>query len=223
MNVSCKITQKLAALLILTAGVYMSSELARGQFVRAASETSESSALVGSAAPDFTLSDTNGKKQTLSAYKGKLVVLEWLNHGCPFVKKHYQSGNMQALQKDYTAKGVIWLSIVSSAPGKQGFATDAEHNATMKAQGAAPSAILIDSDGKVGHLYGAKTTPHMFVINKKGELAYAGAIDDKASTEQADVKPAKNYVRAALDSLLKDKLPAVASSKAYGCSVKYNN
>ncbi len=201
----------------------MSSEFADGKFVRAASENSEAAAAVGSPAPDFTLTDTNGKTQSLASYKGKLVVLEWLNHGCPFVKKHYASGNMQALQKKYTGKGVVWLSLVSSAPGKQGYQTNAEHNAAMKETGAAPSAILIDSDGKVGRLYGAKTTPHMFVINKKGELAYAGAIDDKASTDQADIKPAKNYVSAALDNLLKDKVPAVASSKAYGCSVKYNN
>ena len=135
MNVSSKITQKLAALLILTAGVYMSSEFADGKFVRAASENS-TAAKVGKAAPDFTLTDTNGKKQTLSSFKGKLVVLEWLNHGCPFVKKHYSSGNMQALQKEYTAKDVVWLSIVSSAEGKQGFQSNAEHNAAMKAAGA---------------------------------------------------------------------------------------
>jgi peroxiredoxin len=220
MNVSSKITQKLAALLILTAGVYMSSEFADGKFVRAASENT-TAAKVGTAAPDFTLTDTNGKKQTLSSYKGKLVVLEWLNHGCPFVKKHYSSGNMQALQKEYTAKDVIWLSIVSSAEGKQGFQSNAEHNAAMKATGAAPTAILIDSDGTVGHLYGAKTTPHMFVINKKGELAYAGAIDDKTSTDAEEVKTAKNYVRASLDSLLKNKTPKVASTQSYGCSVKY--
>lgn len=220
MNVSSKITQKLAALLILTAGVYMSSEFADGKFVRAASENIVA-AKVGSAAPDFTLTDTNGKKQSLSAYKGKLVVLEWLNHGCPFVKKHYSSGNMQALQKEYSGKGVIWLSIVSSAEGKQGFQSNAEHNAAMKAASAKPTAILVDSDGKVGHMYGAKTTPHMFVINKKGDLAYAGAIDDKSSADAEDVKSAKNYVRAALDALLKGKVPQVASTQSYGCSVKY--
>ena len=221
MNVSSKITQKLAALVILTAGVYMSSEFNDGRFVRAASETSDAVAQVGKAAPDFSLQDTNGKTQKLSAYKGKLVVLEWLNHGCPFVKKHYGANNMQTLQKDYTKKGVIWLSIVSSAEGKQGYQTNAEHNAAMKAQGAAPTAILIDAEGKVGHLYGAKTTPHMFVVNKKGELAYAGAIDDKPGTDAAEIKTAKNYVKAALDQLSAGKPVEVSSTKSYGCSVKY--
>jgi peroxiredoxin len=220
MNVSSKITQKLAALVILTAGVYMSSEFNDASFVKAASENTDA-AQVGKAAPDFSLQDTNGKTQKLSAYKGKLVVLEWLNHGCPFVKKHYSSGNMQALQKDAAKDGVVWLSIVSSAAGKQGYQTNAEHNAAMKTQGAAPAAILIDADGKVGHLYGAKTTPHMFVVNKKGDLAYAGAIDDKPGTDVEEIKTAKNYVKAALDQLKNGKPVEVSSTKSYGCSVKY--
>lgn len=226
MNVASKITQKLAALFILTAAVSMSSELADGGFVRASegkpSQTeSVESAQVGKKAPDFKLDDESGKPIKLSDYKGKPVVLEWFNHGCPFVKKHYDSGNMQALQKEYTAKDVIWLSICSSAPGKQGYATAAEQERLMKEKGAKPTHILIDADGKVGRLYGAKTTPHMFVISKDENLVYAGAIDDKRGFDTEEVKSAKNYVRAALDSLLKGKLPSVANTQSYGCSVKY--
>jgi len=220
MNVSSKITQKLAALLVLTAALTVSADFAGGGFVRAASET-EAAAQVGKAAPEFSLPASNGKKVDLSEYKGKLVVLEWFNHGCPFVKKHYDSGNMQALQKEYTGKGVIWLSICSSAEGKQGFGSAEEHNAEIKTYKAAPTAVLIDADGKVGRLYGAKTTPHMFVIDKKGNLVYAGAIDDHPDTEASSIKGSKNYVKAALDELLSGKTVAEASTKSYGCSVKY--
>jgi peroxiredoxin len=220
MNVSSKITQKLAALLVLTASLTMSAEFAGAGFVRAESET-EVAAQVGKAAPEFSLPASNGKTIDLSHYKGKLVVLEWFNHGCPFVKKHYDSGNMQTLQKEYTAKGVIWLSICSSAQGKQGFGTDAEHNAELKEYKAAPTAVLMDSDGKVGRLYGAKTTPHMFIINKKGVLVYAGAIDDHPDTDKDSIKVAKNFVKEGLDELLGGKAVAQASTKSYGCSVKY--
>jgi peroxiredoxin len=220
MNVSSKITQKLAALLVLTAALTMSAEFAGGGFVRAASET-EAAAQVGKPAPEFTLPSANGKSIDLSQYKGKLVVLEWFNHGCPFVKKHYDSGNMQALQKEYTGKGVIWLSICSSAQGKQGYGTAEEHNTEVKTSKAAPTAVLMDADGKVGRLYGAKTTPDMFVIDKKGELAYAGAIDDHPDTDASSIKGSKNYVKEALDELLKGKAVAMASTKSYGCAVKY--
>lgn len=179
------------------------------------------SAEVGKAAPDFKLTDLEGKERHLSDYKGKIVVLEWFNHGCPFVKKHYESGNMQKLQKSTTDKGVIWLAINSSAEGKQGFAAPSEHASAFKEKGAAPSAVLIDTDGTVGHLYGAKTTPHMFVIDKAGKLAYAGAIDDSPGVDQAEIPQAKNYVRAAVDDLLSNKPVATTSTKSYGCSVKY--
>ncbi len=220
MNVSSKITQKLAALLVLTAALTMSAEFAGGGFVRAASET-EVAAQVGKAAPEFSLPASNGKSVDLAQYKGKLVVLEWFNHGCPFVKKHYDSGNMQALQKEYTGKGVIWLSICSSAPGKQGFGTAEEHNAELKEFKAAPTAVLMDPDGKVGRMYGAKTTPHMFVIDKKGVLVYAGAIDDHSDPDQASIKISKSFVKEALDEILSGKTVAQASTKSYGCSVKY--
>ncbi|MBK7750403.1 MAG: redoxin domain-containing protein [Candidatus Obscuribacter sp.] len=226
MNVSSKITQKLAALVVLTAAVSISADFADGGFVRAEPTKSKSSATlteaqVGKQAPDFTLTDARGKKVSLSQFKGKLVVLEWFNHGCPFVKKHYEGGNMQSLQKTYTGQGVVWLSICSSAEGKQGFATGAEHLKAMEEKGAKPSYILIDADGKVGKLYQAKTTPHMFIVGKDGTLDYAGAIDDKETFDAADVKTAKNYVKAALDDMLKGKKPAVASTHSYGCSVKY--
>lgn len=220
MNVSSKITQKLAALLIMTAGVYMSSEFADTAFVRAASETM-ANLEVGQPAPDFTLPDTNGKTQTLSKFKGKLVVLEWFNDDCPFVQRHYQVGNMQALQKEYTAKGVVWLSIISSAEGRGGWGSNEKHNATTKKWAAAPTAVLVDSDGKVGRLYGARTTPDMYVIDKTGKLAYSGAIDDGREAEVEHIKSARNFVREALDSLLKGKTPVVAYTKPYGCGVKY--
>ena len=178
------------------------------------------SALAAPAA-EFSLPDTQGKEHSLSSYAGKVVVLEWLNFGCPFVKKHYDSKNMQALQKDYTAKGVVWLSIVSSAPGKQGHYPPEKLEAALTERGAQPTAALLDSKGAVGRLYGAKTTPHMFVIDAKGALAYAGAIDDAPSTDVDDVAGARNYVREAVDALLAGKRVKKASTKPYGCSVKY--
>ncbi len=177
--------------------------------------------LIGKAAPDFTLTDSNGKVRNLHDFKGKIVVLEWFNQGCPFVKKHYDSGNMQKLQKEFTGKGVIWLSICSSAEGKQGFASGSEYNALFKEKGSAPSAILSDADGKVGHLYGARSTPSMYVIDKAGKLVYAGAIDDKPSPDPEDIASSKNYVKAALDEVLAGKPVAQSSTTSYGCSVKY--
>jgi peroxiredoxin len=175
----------------------------------------------GQQAPDFTLTDSQGQKRTLSSFKGKYVVLEWTNAGCPFVKKHYDSGNMQKLQKAYTAKNVVWLSINSSAPGKEGHVTAEEENAVLKKAGAAPTAALLDSDGKVGKLYGAKTTPHMFVISPKGEVIYAGAIDSNSSADPETISGAENYVSSALDAALAGKAIKAAQTKPYGCSVKY--
>lgn len=176
---------------------------------------------VGGTAPDFTLTDGKGQAHSLSAFLGKFVVLEWVNFECPFVGKHYGSGNMQKLQKAYTAKDVVWLAINSSAPGKQGHYAPAEIESRSKRHGAAFSAYLADSDGKVGRAYGAKTTPHMFLIDPSGKLLYAGGIDDKPSTELADVKTAKNHVQAALDEALAGKAVSVTSSQPYGCAVKY--
>ncbi len=177
---------------------------------------------VGQPAPEFTLTDSNGQSHNLSDFKGKFVVLEWLNHGCPFVQKHYDGGNMQGLQKEYTGKDVVWLSIVSSAPGKQGNMSPEETNKTKEEKGSAATAILIDEDGTVGKLYDAKVTPELFVINPEGTLIYAGAIDDKKSVDAADVAGARNYVKQALDEAMAGKPVSTPQTEAYGCSVKYN-
>jgi peroxiredoxin len=172
-------------------------------------------------APDFTCNDSNGVEHRLSSYKGKIVVLEWLNHDCPFVKKHYGSGNMQKLQKIYTEKDVIWLSVISSAPGKQGFCTPDKANDLTRTKNAHPTAVLLDPLGTVGKKYGAKTTPHMFIINKEGILVYNGGIDDKRSTDLRDVDRAVKYVENALNELLAGKDVSTKTSAPYGCSVKY--
>ncbi len=172
-------------------------------------------------APNFKLQDSNGNEHSLSDFKGKLVVLEWINYECPFVKKHYDSKNMQTLQEKYTKQGVIWLTICSSAESKQGNFTNDEINSRSQKHNAKFTAYLVDAKGKVGKMYGAKTTPHMYIINKEGKLVYAGGIDDKASTDIEDIKSAKNYVSLALDELLAGKNVSVQSSKPYGCSVKY--
>lgn len=172
-------------------------------------------------APEFTLQDYTGMDVPLSDYKGKIVVLEWINFDCPYVQKHYKSGNIPKLQEEYTKKGIIWLSICSSAPGKQGYLTTGEIRKRIKEHNAKMTFYLIDSDGTVGKMYGAKTTPHFFIINKDGTLVYAGGIDDKPSTDAEDIKTARNYVREVLDSLLTGAKPPVKSTKPYGCSVKY--
>jgi peroxiredoxin len=177
---------------------------------------------VGQPAPEFTLTDSNGKSHNLSDFKGKFVVLEWLNHGCPFVKKHYDGGNMQGLQKEFTGKDVVWLSIISSAPGKQGHMSPEETNKTKEEKGSAATAILNDEDGTVGKLYDAKVTPELYVINPEGTLIYMGAIDDKKSVEPADVAGAKNYVKQALDEAVAGKPVSEPTTTAYGCGIKYN-
>lgn len=178
-------------------------------------------AMVGQAAPDFTLTDSNGVQHMMSSYRGKVVVLEWINHDCPFVGKHYGSGNMQRLQNTYTRKGVVWFSINSSAPGKQGHFPPERINALTREKGASPTAYLLDTDGRVGRAYGARTTPHMFLIDPSGTLLYAGGIDDKPSTDKADIATAKNYVEAALDEAMARKPVSTSTSPPYGCSVKY--
>jgi peroxiredoxin len=176
---------------------------------------------VGEPAPNFTATDSYGHPHSLAQYKGKYVVLEWHNRECPYTKKHYDSGNMQKLQKLWTGKGVVWFTVISSAPGQQGYVTAADENGYVKRMGATPTAVLLDPSGDLGHLYGAKTTPHMFVINPQGQLIYDGAIDNKPTTEQSDIAGATNYVTAALEESMAGKPVAVRASQPYGCSVKY--
>lgn len=176
---------------------------------------------VGSAAPDFKATDTYGKAHRLSDYKGKFVVLEWHNRECPYTQKHYRSQNMQALQREWTEKGVVWFTVISSAPGQQGYVTADEENAYVKQVKASPTAVLLDPTGELGHLYSAKTTPHMFVINPQGLLIYDGAVDNKPTTDLEDIPRAKNYVSAAIEEALKGEQVAVATTRPYGCSVKY--
>jgi peroxiredoxin len=176
---------------------------------------------VGQPAPDFSLPDTKGQNHQLSQYKGKWVVLEWYQPDCPFVRKHYGSGNMQALQKEFTAKGVVWLSIDSSAPGQEGNYPADKLNEIASSQGVARTALLLDPAGKVGHAYGAKTTPDMYIINPEGKLVYEGAIDSKPTTAVADLKTARNYVKVALDDSMTGKSVPQTVTRPYGCSVKY--
>jgi peroxiredoxin len=176
---------------------------------------------IGKPAPDFTATDSNGKTVKLSDQHGKIVVLEWTNHDCPFVKKHYGSGNMQALQKEASQQGIVWWSVISSAPGKQGHVTPQEANELTSSRKAAPSAVLLDPEGSVGRLYSARTTPHMYIIDTQGRLVYRGAIDDKPSTNPADVATANNYVRTALQAVQQGQSVEPAVTQPYGCSVKY--
>jgi peroxiredoxin len=175
----------------------------------------------GTPAPDFKGTDSNGVQHALSQYKGKYVVLEWANKGCPYDQKHYLSGSMANLQKEWTAKGVVWLSVISSAPGEQGYVTPSEENAYIKKMNVASTAVLLDPTGEIGRLYSAKTTPHMFVIDPTGKLIYEGAIDNKPTTDQADLKGAQNYLNDALNASMAGKPVAVESTRPYGCSVKY--
>jgi len=190
-------------------------------FALAAEADKKPAAKIDAPAPDFTLADIDGKTHKLSDYRGKFVALEWHNPDCPFVRKHYDSGNMQKLQSQWGKKGVVWLTICSSAPGKQGYYEAQDVEKQMKKSKSAATAYLRDTDGKVGRLYGAKTTPHIFVINPDGVLIYAGAIDDKPSTKQADIKGATNYVQACLDAATSGKVVATKATAPYGCSVKY--
>jgi peroxiredoxin len=178
-------------------------------------------ATVGQPAPAFEVKDATGKTVRLSDFKGRHVVLEWTNPGCPFVVKHYGSKNMQGLQKDAAARNVVWLSVSSTAPGASDYLAPAALAAKYKEWGAAPAALLMDDSGDVGKAYGAKTTPHLFVIDAAGQLVYAGGIDDKRSANPADIPGAKNFVRAALDESLAGKPVSVGSAPPYGCSVKY--
>jgi peroxiredoxin len=176
---------------------------------------------VGAPAPEFTATDSRGQTEMLGQFRGKYVVLEWHNQGCPFTKKHYVSGNMQALQKEWTAKGVVWFTVISSAPGMQGYVTPAEENSYLAQMHAVPTAALLDSDGKIGRLYNAKTTPQMIVIDPSGKVIYDGAIDDRPTPDPGDIHGARNYVSDALTEAMAGKPVDPAFTRPYGCSVKY--
>jgi peroxiredoxin len=175
----------------------------------------------GAAAPAFTVADTSGRLVQLADFRGKFVVLEWTNPECPFVRKHYSSGNMQALQREWGAREVVWLSINSTNAAHPEFKTPAQMKTWLDSQGAAPKAALIDGESATGRAYAARTTPHMFVIDPAGTVVYNGAIDDRRTSNPADAKLARNYVRAALTEATAGKPVSVASTSPYGCSVKY--
>ncbi len=175
----------------------------------------------GQMAPDFALTDINGKPQKLSAYKGKYVVLEWFNSECPFVQKHYESGNMQSLQKKFASKDVVWLTINSTNPNSSNYRDLARSREIAKSWKIHSAALMLDGDGKVGRMFGATATPHMWVIEPSGKVIFAGAIDDKATYRQEDVKTAKNFVASALEDGMAGRAVAVAAAPAYGCSIKY--
>ena len=184
-------------------------------------DQARAAATVAQPAPPFSATTSSGGRVQLTDHLGKVVVLEWTNHDCPYVRKHYESGNMQVLQKDAAAKGVVWLTLISSAPGTQGYVTAAQANELTAKRQAAPAAVLFDPEGTIGKLYKATVTPHMYVIDAKGVLVYAGAIDDRPTTRQADIQGAQNYVRAALEAVLAGQAVKTPLTRAYGCTIKY--
>ena len=205
-------------------GALALSVVAAGLWLAAAEPTAASQDLeVGKPAPLFAAADSNGKRHALADYRGKVVVLEWTNHDCPYTVKHYVSNNMQGLQREAATNGIAWLTVVSSAPGTQGHVTPQQANALTKDRRAAPSAVLLDPDGVVGRAYGARTTPHMYVIDRDGKLAYMGAIDSLPTANPADVGRAQNYVRLALADVAAGKPVATPVTRPYGCTVKYMN
>ena len=206
-------------ILQITASLLVLALLTLGTVPTAAAQSNQ--AEVGKQAPDFTLKAADGESHSLSDFEGQYVVLEWLNFGCPFVGKHYGSGHMQELQKTYTDKGVVWLSIVSSAPGKQGYYPPKEMVEQKKKHDGNMTAILLDPEGTVGKTYGATVTPHMYVISPEGELLYRGGIDNRPTTDEADIKGATNYVEMALNATLNGEEVSPKRAKPYGCTIKY--
>jgi peroxiredoxin len=178
-------------------------------------------AKVGETAPVFNAAATSGRSVSLADQRGKIVILEWTNHDCPYVRKHYDSGNMQTLQKEITAQGVVWLTLISSSPGTQGYVSSKEADELTASRKANPTAVLLDPTGAVGKAYGATNTPHMYIVDKAGLLVYAGAIDDRPTTRRADVQGAHNYVRAALEDMAAGRAVQTPVTRAYGCTVKY--
>lgn len=184
-------------------------------------ETDQANAVVGEAAPGFNVVDAYGEMHSLSDFEGKYVILEWLNHDCPFVRKHYDGNNMQQLQKKYTEQGVVWLSVISSAPGTQGHLEPKAAQNISKEKNASPTAVLLDADGTMGRAYDARVTPHMYIINPDGVLEYNGAIDDKPTARARDLEGARNYVVEAMDALMNGGEISVRTNTPYGCTVKY--
>jgi len=176
---------------------------------------------IGAPAPAFSGVDTDGKTWSLDALEGQPVILEWTNHDCPYVQKHYETGNMQALQREAVADGFVWLSVISSAPGKQGHVTAKQAAELTESRDAAPSAVLLDTDGAIGRAYGARTTPHMYIIDASGTLVFMGGIDDRRTTDPADVEGAENYVRLAMNELASGDAVSQPVTRPYGCSIKY--
>jgi len=199
------------------------ASLVAGALLAIGATAVQAKAMVGQPAPSFTLTDADGKSHSLAEFKGKTVVLEWTNAECPFVKKHYGAGNMQAQQGEATAGGVVWLTVNSGAPGKQGAVDGAGAKAIIASSGGKQSAYLLDPTGEAGQAFGAKTTPHMYVIDAGGVLRYAGAIDSNPSADPADIAGSTQYVKAALAELAAGKAVTVANTQPYGCSVKYAN
>jgi hypothetical protein len=175
----------------------------------------------GAAAPAFSVQDASGATRTLAEFRGRTVILEWTNHGCPYVRKHYDAGNMQALQRDATADGIVWLQVISSAPGEQGYLDGAGAQARVRTDNASPSATLLDPTGVMGRAYGARNTPQMFIISPEGVVLYQGAIDDRASARPSTLEGANNYVRAALADIEAGRAVQMPETTPYGCSVKY--
>ncbi len=202
-------------------GMIVAVALTSGAMIMSTADAKDLGPVTGKAAPAFTGQTSDGKTLSLSDFAGKRVVLEWTNHDCPFVVKHYASGNMQDIQKDLTDQGVVWLTVVSSAPGKQGHVSAAAANALTTDRDAAPTAVILDETGDIGRLYAAKTTPHMYIINEAGTLVYQGAIDDKPSASKATLVGATNYVNEAFAALDAGQMPDPGTTKPYGCSVKY--
>jgi hypothetical protein len=203
---------------ILTTGLFCAATIVT---LSAGVQPASAQARLGAAAPAFTLTDSNGHTRSLAEFKGKTVVLEWTNHQCPYVGKHYRGNNMQTLQKKWTGQGVVWLSMISSAPGLEGHVSPQQANQLTADRGAAPTAVLLDPTGKVGRVYGARATPHMYVINGEGVLVYVGGIDDQPTARLEDLKIARNFVDQALSEISQGKPVSATNSRAYGCSIKY--
>ena len=205
--------------LMLAAAVGAAAALTAGALI---ASSADASVQTGAPAPAFAVVDTKGATRTLQEFAGRTVVLEWTNRDCPFVRKHYNSGNMQALQREATAAGVVWLSVISSAPGQQGYLSAADADANVHSAHAAPTAVLLDPTGAMGHAYGARNTPHMYIISGEGRLVYQGAIDDRPSANPTSLEGARNYVRAALADIRAGRAVATPETTPYGCTVKYS-